>query len=331
MVLRLQKGEKIGIYSPSSPASVWAKERYERAKVFLEEKGLEIVEGELTGKSEQYRSGTPKERAQELNTLLRNPEIKMIMSTIGGTNSNSLLPYIDYEAFRDNPKIIVGYSDATAILLSLYAKTGITTYYGPALVPSFGEFEPLVTYTYEYFKQFFMEETKVPYEVPMPPVWSDEAVNWLEKTTEKTLYENEWITGHGGKAEGRLIGGNLNTMYGFIGTPYFPKVEGGDILFIEDAMKDASIVEKNFAMLKAHGIFHKVSGIILGKHELYDDLGTGKQPLDLLLEQLDGIDIPILAQFDTSHTHPMHPLPIGKKVKLDADAKKVILLEPWLS
>ena len=322
MVLRLQKGEKIGIYSPSSPASVWAKERYERAKVFLEEKGLEIVEGELTGKSEQYRSGTPKERAQELNTLLRNPEIKMIMSTIGGTNSNSLLPYIDYEAFRDNPKIIVGYSDATAILLSLYAKTGITTYYGPALVPSFGEFEPLVTYTYEYFKQFFMEETKVPYEVPMPPVWSDEAVNWLEKTTEKTLYENEWITGHGGKAEGRLIGGNLNTMYGFIGTPYFPKVEGGDILFIEDAMKDASIVEKNFAMLKAHGIFHKVSGIILGKHELYDDLGTGKQPLDLLLEQLDGIDIPILAQFDTSHTHPMHPLPIGKKVKLDADAKK---------
>ena len=331
MVLRLQKGEKIGIYSPSSPASVWAKERYERAKVFLEEKGLEIVEGELTGKSEQYRSGTPKERAQELNTLLRNPEIKMIMSTIGGTNSNSLLPYIDYEAFRDNPKIIVGYSDATAILLSLYAKTGITTYYGPALVPSFGEFEPLVTYTYEYFKQFFMEETKVPYEVPMPPVWSDEAVNWLEKTTEKTLYENEWITGHGGKAEGRLIGGNLNTMYGFIGTPYFPKVEGGDILFIEDAMKAASIVEKNFAMLKAHGIFHKVSGIILGKHELYDDLGTGKQPLDLLLEQLDGIDIPILAQFYTSHTHPMHPLPIGKKVKLDADAKKVILLEPWLS
>lgn len=330
MVKHLKKGDKIGIFSPSAPAVVTATLRYQRAKAFMEEKGFVIIEGELTGQSEVYRSGTPKARAEELNKLLRNPDIKMIMSTIGGTNSNSLLPYIDYEAFKNNPKLVVGYSDATAVLLALFAKTGITTYYGPALIPSFGEFEPLVNYTYHYFKQYFMEGTKLPYEVPMPPVWSDEAVNWLEKTTEKKLYKNEWITGQEGTVEGRLIGGNLNAMYGFLGSPYFPPIEHGDILLIEDCMKDAAIVEKNFAMLKLHGIFDKVAGIILGKHEGYNDLGTGKQPLDLLIEQLDGIDIPVLADFDTCHTHPMHPIAIGKKVKLDANAKKVICLENWL-
>ncbi|MDV2685555.1 hypothetical protein RYX56_14405 [Alkalihalophilus lindianensis] len=77
-------------------------------------------------------------------------------------------------------------------------------------------------------------------------------------------------------------------------------------------------------------MIRKLAGIILGKHELYDDLGTGKRPLDLLIEQIDGLDIPILAEFDTCHTHPMHPLAIGKKVKLDGDAKKVICIENWL-
>ncbi|QDI92545.1 LD-carboxypeptidase [Salicibibacter halophilus] len=326
----LKKEDAIGIFTPSSPATVTANQRFERAKTFLEEQDFTIVEGKLTGRMDGYRSGSPKERAAELNELIRNPNIKMIMSTIGGTNANSMLPYIDYEAFKNNPKLVVGYSDVTAILLALYAKTGISTYYGPALVPSFGEFEPLVNDTYRYFEQYFMQTSKLPYDVPTPPFWSDERVNWQEKTTDKRLFENEWVTGHSGVAEGRLVGGNVNAMYGFIGSPYFPAIEKGDILLVEDSTKDASIVEKNFAMLKAQGVFDKVSGIILGKHEQYNDLGTGKQPLDLLMEQLDGLEIPILAEFDTCHTHPMHPLAIGKKVKLDAARKKVFCTEDWL-
>lgn len=177
----------IGIFSPSSPASVSALSRYKRAKAFLEQRNINIIEGSLTGKSDIYRSGTPRERAEELNKLLRNPNVPIIMSAIGGTNSNSMLPYIDYEAFRSNPKIVVGYSDATAILLALYAKTGITTYYGPALVPSFGEFEPLVNDTYQFFENYFLKSQSLPYEIPMPTYWSDEPVNWLEKTVEKKV------------------------------------------------------------------------------------------------------------------------------------------------
>lgn len=330
MLELLRVGDEIGIFSPSTPSTVTAYERYQRAKRYLENKGFIIVEGNLTGKSEEYRSGTPKERAEELNKLLRNPDIKMIMSTIGGTNSNSILPYIDYEAFKNNPKLAVGYSDATAVLMALYAKTGISTYYGPALIPSFGEFEPLVNDTYYYFSNYFMKDNDLPYEVPMPKFWSDESVNWLEKTVDKTLYHNEWVTVQEGSAEGRLIAGNVNAMYGSIGTSYFPEIKKGDILLIEDSMKSAAIVEKNFAMLKLHGVFDKVGGIILGKHEQYDDLGTGRKPADLLVEQLNGNNVPILAEFDTCHTHPMHPLAIGKKVKLDAYNKQVLCLEQWL-
>lgn len=326
----IHQGDTIGIFSSSSPASVTAQKRYMRAKKFLEEKGFVIKEGKLTGKQDYYRTGTPKERAEELNELFHDPTVKMIMSMIGGTNSNSLLPYIDYDAFRLSPKIIVGYSDTTAILLALYAKTKIPVFYGPALVPSFGEFAPLVNDTYQYFSNLFVEKQSIPYNVPMPAKWSDECSNWLEKTKEKTLYDNTWICVREGVAEGRLIGGNINAMYGLIGTEYFPIIKNGDILLIEDCTKDASIIEKNFAMLKLHGIYEKVSGIILGKHELYDDLETGRKPYEVLLEQLDELQIPILAEFDCAHTHPMHAMPIGKKVRLDAKNKTVKLIEDWL-
>ena len=328
MLNRLKKGDKIGIFSPSSPASVTAKKRYDRAKAYLENKGFIIVEGELTGKSEIYRAGTPRERAAELNALLRDPSIKMIMSMIGGTNSNSMLPYLDYAQFARTPKLVVGYSDTTAILLALYAKTGISTFYGPALVPSFGEFPPLVDDTYAYFEQYFCD-AQVPYTPNLPAMWSDEAVNWLDYERPKKLSKNEWHSIGTGRVEGRLIGGNNNAMYGFIGTPYFPEIRTGDILLIEDTMKSPDVVEKNMAMLKLHGVFHKVSAILLGKHEGYDDHGTGKQPLDILLEQLDDAAIPILSGIDCCHTHPMLPLAIGKKIRVDFEHKTITSIEDW--
>lgn len=141
---QLKSGDKIGFFSPSSPATTFAKVRFDRAKAFLENKGFELVAGNLTGKSDFYRSGSIKARAEELNTLIRNAEIKCIISTIGGYNSNALLPYLDYEALIKKPKIIMGYSDVTALLLGIYTKTGLMTFYGPALVASFGEFPPLV-------------------------------------------------------------------------------------------------------------------------------------------------------------------------------------------
>lgn len=323
----LKKGDSIGVFSSSSPITKTSPNRTKRAIEYLEDKGFKVVKGSLTGKSDYYRSGSIKERVEELNSLIRNPNVRCIMSTIGGMNSNSLLPYIDYEAFKKDPKIIIGYSDVTAILLGIYAKTGISTYYGPALVASFGELEPYVSETYKYFKNILMDEIQYPYEVKMPKFWTDEYINWETQDRSKAPVDNSLITVNDGVCEGRLIGGNLNTMMGIWGTEYMHEINKGDILFIEDSLKDCATIERSFSLLKLSGVFDKISGIILGKHELFNDNGTGRKPYEILLEVMGDTKIPFLADFDCCHTHPMITLPIGCKVKLDATNKKIFILE----
>lgn len=326
-IQKLKQGDTIGIFSPSSPITCFCPKRFERAKKYLEGKGFKILEGNLTGKSDFYRSGSIRERAEELNALIRNPKVKCIMSTIGGMNSNSLLPYIDYEAFKKNPKIIIGYSDVTAILLAIYAKTGIKPYYGPALVASFGEFSPFVDYTYEYFKDMLVDDTLFPYTLKTPSVWSEEFIDWETQDRAKEQIENQLVTVYGGTVRGRLIGGNLNTMQGVWGSEYMPEIKEGDILFIEDSLKDASTIERSFSLLKVSGVLDKISGIILGKHELFNDSKTGRKPYEILLEVLGDKKLPFIAEFDCCHTHPMLTLPIGCEIELDATNKKVSILE----
>ncbi|WP_097019014.1 S66 family peptidase [Orenia metallireducens] len=327
---KLKKGDTIAFYSPSSPATYTAPKRFKRAKKYLKNKGFKLLAGNLTGKEDFYRSGNIEERAEELNQLIKNPEIKCIMSVIGGTNSNSILPYIDYQAFKKNPKIMIGYSDVTAILLAIYAKTGIMTFYGPALVPSFGEFPPFVHDTYNYFSDILIEEQRLPYIYNRPEYWTDEYINWEEKEREKTKNKNEWITVNKGKVVGRVIGGNLNAMTGIWKSEYMPEIKEGDILFIEDTMKTAAHMEKLFSLLKVSGVFDKISGIILGKHELFDDQGTDREPYEILKEVLREKNIPFLAKFDCCHTHPMFTLPIGSRIELDATNKKVSILDSWI-
>ncbi len=326
-MFRLKSGDGIAVFSPSAPATFTAETRYQRGKKYLQDKGFSFIEGQLTGKSDFYRSGSIKDRAEELNSLIRNPQVQCIMSAIGGSNSNSLLPYIDYEAFKANPKIITGYSDVTAILLAIYAKTGIKTFYGPAVVASFGEFPPFVEDTYEYFADMFCREITLPHSYPTPKFWTEEFINWESQNRGKTPVENQLITVNKGTATGRIIGGNLNTILGIWGSEYMPEIKTGDILFIEDSLKDIATVERSFSHLKINGVFDKVAGIILGKHELFKDLGTGRKPYEVLMEVIGQTTIPILAEFDCSHCHPMLTLPIGAQIELDATNQKVTLID----
>jgi muramoyltetrapeptide carboxypeptidase len=329
-IARLKIGDSIGIFSPSSPITYSCPKRFERGKEYLESKGFNIIGGSLTGKCDFYRSGSIRERAEELNALIRNPEIKCIISTIGGMNSNSILPYIDYEGLKRNPKIIIGYSDVTAILLAIYAKTGINTYYGPALVASLGEFPPFADYTYQYFKELLIDKTQFPYTLKTPPFWTEEALDWEMQDRPKEQKENGLITVYGGTVRGRLIGGNLDTMQGIWGSEYMPKIKDGDILFIEDALKDAATIERSFSLLKLNDVFNRISGIILGKHQSFNDCKTGRKPYEILLEVLGDKKVPFIAEFDCCHTHPMMTLPIGCEIELDATNKKVTIVKEWL-
>ncbi|MFD0770510.1 S66 peptidase family protein [Bacillus sp. CGMCC 1.60114] len=325
-MFQLKKGDQIGVFSPSLPGTYTSPNRFKRSKQFMESKGFRIVDGSLTGKHDGYRSGSIKDRAQELNELIRNPEIKCIMSSVGGSNSNSLLPYLDYEAIKKHPKMFVGYSDVTAILLGIYAKTGIQTFYGPTLISSLGEFPPYVNNTFSSFEDMLIKSEALPYEYPLYPVWTDEQLNWQTQNRSKKSYLNEWVCVKEGVTTGRLIAGNLATMLSIWGSPYMPAINRGDILMIEDCKKTAALVEKHFSFLKINGTFDKVSGVILGKHEQFDDQGTGLTPYDILLEVIGDLDIPILANFDCCHTHSIVTMPIGATVELNATQKTVRIL-----
>lgn len=324
---RLNDNLTIGVFSSSSPISATVPTRYNRGKEYLKSKGIVVVDGKLFGKQDYYRSGSIKERADEFNELLYNDDIQVLMAAIGGYNTNSILPYIDYEYLKNHPKIIIGYSDTTALLLGIYAKTGLITFYGPALASSFGEFPPFVDWTFNNFKSVIFDDFTLPYTYKMPSVWTDEFINWSEQDRGKAEYKNSWVSVIPGICRGRLIGGNLNTMGGIFGTEYMPEIKKGDILFIEDSLKDACTIERSFSMLKLAGVFEKVSGIVLGKHEKFDDNGTGRKPYEILMEVLGDCNIPFLAEFDCCHTHPMFTLPIGCEVELDATNKQITLLE----
>lgn len=325
---KLAKGDTIGIFSPSNSATFWAKNRFERAKNYLCNKGFRIAEGNLTGKHDFYRSGSIQDRASELNELIRNPEVKCIMSVIGGLNSNSVLPYIDYKSLRKNPKIIIGYSDVTALLLGIYSKTNLVTFYEPAAVASFGEMGYFVNKTFNYFSDILINPS-LPHKTKKPYYWTDEFVDWETQRREKIRNKNKLLTINSGTAQGRLIAGNLNTILGIYGSPYMPEIKKGDILMIEDSLKNASVIERSFAHLKINGVFDKIGGLVLGKHEKFDDCKSGRKPYEILMEVIGDKNIPILAEFDCCHTHPMLTLPIGVQVELNATKQQLTILERW--
>ncbi|AVP94603.1 S66 family peptidase [Aeromonas rivipollensis] len=327
----LNPGDTIGFFSPSSAATAWAPRRFERARAFLEGQGFRLKAGSLTGERDHWRSGSIAGRAAELNALIRDPEVRAIMSVIGGSNSNSLLPYVDYEALREDPKIIIGYSDVTALLLGIHAQTGLVTFYGPALVASFGELSPLVNETLAGFRQICLAGgAAAPHTLPTPTHWTDERLDWENQSRAKLCQPNRLVSVGSGRVRGRLMGGNLNTLAGIWGSPYMPTILQGDILLLEDSLHLAETVERSFAHLKLCGVFDRIGALILGKHELFDSQGSGRRPLDILLEVVGEPGFPILAEFDCAHTHPMLTVPLGIEAELDLDRQTLTLCESWL-
>lgn len=182
--------------------------------------GFRLKAGSLTGQQDHWRSGSIAARADELNALIRDPAVRCIMSVIGGNNSNSLLPYLDFDALKRDPKIVIGYSDVTALLLGIHARTGLVTFYGPALVASFGELSPLVDETLAGFRQICQAGGgAVPHTLPTPAQWTEERLDWENQTRAKQCQPNRLISVGTGRVRGRLIGGNLNTMAGIWGSP----------------------------------------------------------------------------------------------------------------
>lgn len=329
---KLAIGSTIGIMSPSCPITYDAPYPAEIAENYLKSNGFEIVKGILFGKIDStYRSGSIKDRASELNELIHNDEVKCIMASIGGYVSVSMLPYIDYDYLKKHPKVIVGHSDITSLLLAINEKCGFPTFYGPNLVTSFTHKQFYQDYALDTFLKVINHS--VPYTILKPEYYTDEATDWYTTKevfnqtlkNEKTI-PSEWKTIVPGIAKGRLIGGNTDNFSLLYGNPYCPVIQEGDILFLENINEEVDFFERAVASLYIHGIFDKISGLILGKPKGYNDLHSNKSELDILFEIIGNPKFPILADVDCGHTVPIITLPIGAEIEMNAEKKEITVL-----
>lgn len=310
---------KIGIFAPSSPAHIWFREKYLFALQRLEKLGFEVVEGNLVKnlKTQGYRTSTAKERAEELMELIKNESIDIIMPVIGGYNTGSILPYLDYEKIEKSKKIFCGYSDITALHLAILSKTNLPTIYGASLIPTFGEYHTSFKYSEEYF---FHALNSKSYSLSAPEYWSDELLDaFTDEWKNKRSYKiNEgWKIIFQGECCGEVIIANIDTLVSLLGSEYLPNLKD-KILILEEEDATISVEERNLNALKLAGIFDNLKGLIFSKPEKFDDKKSGLTYEQLIREIVESRNYPVVYNFDCGHTHPSIPLSQKSKVFLKA-------------
>jgi muramoyltetrapeptide carboxypeptidase LdcA involved in peptidoglycan recycling len=257
-----------------------------------------------------------RKRAQDLNDLFSDPEIKAIFCMSGGCNVNSVLPWIDWEAVSRNPKILLGYSANTVLLLGIYAKTGLVTFHGPHVLDGFAEYPEPFSYTVEQLERLLIDGEIVS-RFTEPEVWTDDFPKTDQPRNVKRNRRWKWLKQ--GCGEGTLIGGNLSMMRTIISTEYWPDFQNS-ILFIEEVDTGGMTlksIDESLTHLRLAGVFDQISGLVVGKmHGLTDEEEALLE--EILLIQTESCRFPILCQVDLGHTDPKLTLPIGIQAVLDS-------------
>jgi muramoyltetrapeptide carboxypeptidase len=316
---KLKQGSRVRVVAPARSIKLpfITSEIVEQAEKRLRSIGLDPSFGKHVNEINFLDSSSISSRVEDLHDAFSNPDVAMIQTVIGGYNSRELLPFLDYELIRNNPKILVGYSDITALANAIYAKTGLVTYSGPHFF-SFGEKQGF-DHTLEYFKKCVFESNQ--FDVLPSEKWSDD--RWGASQDQRNFSKNEgYAVVNKGEAKGRIIGGNLVTLTGINGSLYFPYLETGTVLFLEeDHSQNLHTFNANLDSLMLRPDFDNVVGMVFGRFE--SGSGITVQKLMEVLRYHDELDdIPIICGADFGHTTPLITFPIGGTCKLVADSEK---------
>lgn len=317
----IKAGDNIGICTPSIPGYALSNEVFENGLRNLEKEGFKYKLGLVTkNRSTQgYRSASPQDRAEELMELFCDPEVDGIITTIGGMNSNSLIPYIDFEKIKHNPKVFCGYSDITSLHLALMKYANLATFYGPGLMPHWCEYPDAVEESVGSFLASMNSSTR---EIRPFSKWSNHFRDWKSDAWKKEAREWQenagWKVLNQGEVEAEIVVSNLNTLMSSAGTPYFPDLEGR-VLLIEEMYAPMSRQERSLMQLRLMGVFDKISGLIFGKPEqlVLEEAPFGFE--ELILEVVGERGYPIISNFDCSHTIPMHTIRQHSIISFKAD------------
>jgi muramoyltetrapeptide carboxypeptidase len=335
----LRVGDTIGIFTPSYPANVAFRSKYSHGRRVLHKMGFHVVEGELTarGTGQGYRSGTPEARAREFMELFENPDVRALIATIGGSNSSSMIPYLDFGVIAANPKIVCGYSDVTALHMALLTQAKLSGFYGPAVMPSFGEWPDVDDFMRDSFLDATSRHVRGSRKLRCPSQWSnhfrDASSDEWQSAPRRYSPNTGWRTLVPGEARGSAIVANLNTLLALAGTRYFPSL-AGTILIIEQMDCRMSREERQLRQLEAMGVLDEIVALLVGKPETYDAEGSPFTYDDLLLEVLGHRrSYPVVTNFDCSHTVPMLTLAQMCVLSVVAEAERtadVMVCEPMV-
>ncbi|MGK2848536.1 MAG: S66 peptidase family protein [Minisyncoccota bacterium] len=318
----LSIGDTVGIVSPSSTINVFPR-RLLRGIESLEKLSLRVVIAKNAKKSFGHNAGTPEERADDIHAMFVDPSVKAIICSTGGLNANAVLPLLDYDLMRRNPKIFCGYSDITVLNNAILHKARLITFNGPTVLPTFGEYGGIHEFTADYFKK---------------ALFSNKPIGTLESARESTDENLWWETEDSrpsqlaavqpmravnyGNAEGILMGGNLNTLCMLGGTEFMPDFTDA-ILFLEDEGEGTAYTERRLFYLEQIGIFKRIRGIIFGRPYQFSTDSQERTLDDILLFFGEKYGIPIVADVDFGHTTPMITLPLGVQARVRADQMDV--------
>lgn len=338
----LKRGDTVAVVSLSS-GKLGEKEflhKFDIAKRRLEDGyGLTVVAMPNALKGVDYLYKHPEARAEDFMQAFADPRIRGVFSTIGGDDTIRILPYVDFDILRKNPKVFTGFSDTTANHLMLY-KAGIVSYYGASVMTNFSEYGKINDYTKSMIEKtlFFPEDTL---DIPSAPYWyddEDEKISWCEENVNRIKPYHPEEIGYevlqgAGCAEGALLGGCADTIIGLIGTPIWPTVDEwrGKILFLETSEMDMPAYDLITLLrnLAAQGILDVINGVLVGKPARRSKNEAYKEAYRQVIGFEAGRpELPILCNVNFGHAEPIGVLPIGVNCRLDAERKTLTLLEP---
>lgn len=323
---KLEKGDTIGLISTSSSVVSMCPKRFNRGIKELENLGFKVKLGRNVAKKEDYLAGTIEERLEDFHTMIKDNEVKAIINTIGGFNSNQLIDRLDYNLIKKHPKIILGYSDFTAVLLAIHKKTDLVTFLGPAVLPQFGEWGGVEEYTKNMFFNILVNPLDK-LEIQPSNTWVSEFLAW-DKDDNRKKARN---INHGprvvkeGTASGHIIAGNMGTMMLLAGTPFFPDFTDS-ILFIEDDDEEKpATIDRYLFHFRNAGVFNRIKGLVVGRFHTNVNFSSNRSLEKIILEATDGFDFPIITDLDFGHTDPMLTLPNGIDTTIEAKEGKLKL------
>lgn len=304
----IKKGDTVGLISPS--AATADRMQFTFAKEALEALGFKVKLGESLKNRRGHLAGTDQERADDLNAMFADSEIKAVICIRGGSGASRTLQLIDYKSIRKNPKPLLGYSDITALHCAIQSQTGLISFHGPNGSGSWNSFNVAQ------FEQLFFEKSKVHFQ------------NELIKGDDLVIKSNRIQTLKSGTAEGKILGGNLTVLTALSGSPYYPDFKDA-ILFIEDIGEDPYRIDRMMSTLKLNGTLDKIKGFIFGQcSDCEPGGGYGSLTVDQVLDDyVLPLSIPAYSGAMIGHVPKQFIVPVGAKVRMDADAGSFTLLE----